>query len=54
MVEFLLAGASAVAVGTAHFMRPRVGLSLLRQLQSYCRRHGIERVADLVGTVEPW
>ena len=54
VVEFLLAGASAVAIGTAHFERPRVGRTILRQLQAYCRRKGVDRVADLTGAMKPW
>lgn len=54
VVEFLLAGASAVAVGTAHFERPRIGRTIMRQLDAYCRKHDVGRVTDLVGGVEPW
>jgi dihydroorotate dehydrogenase (NAD+) catalytic subunit len=54
VVEYLLAGASAVAIGTAHFERPRVGQTVLRQLRSYCRRKGVDRVADLIGAMRPW
>jgi dihydroorotate dehydrogenase (NAD+) catalytic subunit len=54
VVEFLLAGASAVAIGTAHFERPRIGRTVLRELHAYCCRHGIDRIADLIGAMEPW
>jgi dihydroorotate dehydrogenase (NAD+) catalytic subunit len=54
VVEYLLAGASAVAIGTAHFARPRIGRSITRQLRSYCRRNGIERVAELTGAMRSW
>jgi dihydroorotate dehydrogenase (NAD+) catalytic subunit len=54
VVEYLLAGASAVAIGTAHFERPRVGRAILRQLRRYCRRQRVERVSDLVGAMKPW
>jgi dihydroorotate dehydrogenase (NAD+) catalytic subunit len=54
VVEYLLAGASAVAIGTAHFERPRVGRTVLRQLRSYCSRKGVDRVADLIGAMRPW
>jgi dihydroorotate dehydrogenase len=43
-----------VAIGTAHFERPRVGRRVLRELQAYCRRHGVDRVADLIGAMRPW
>ena len=54
VVEFLLAGASAVGVGTAHFARPRVGRRIVNQLTKYMRKHGIEKVTDLIGAVQPW
>ncbi len=48
-VELLLAGASAVQVGTATFEDPRAPLRVLRGLEAWCRRHRVARVADLVG-----
>lgn len=49
-VELLLAGASAVQVGTAMFADPRAPGRILDELERWCRRHGVERVADLVGS----
>lgn len=54
VVEYLLAGASAVAIGSAHFERPRIGRSVLKQLRSYCRRSRVSRVRDLTGAMRPW
>ncbi len=54
VVEYLLAGASAVAVGTAHFAEPRVGARLLEELGAYCRRHRVTAVRELIGAFEPW
>ena len=48
-VELLLAGASAVQVGTATFADPRAPARILGELERWCRRHGVARVADLVG-----
>ena len=48
-VELLLAGASAVQVGTATFADPRAPTRVLADLVDWCRRHGVSRVADLVG-----
>ncbi|MDR1322447.1 MAG: dihydroorotate dehydrogenase [Gracilibacteraceae bacterium] len=48
-VEFLLAGASAVAVGTANFTDPRAPLAVLRGMDDYCRENGFARVTELVG-----
>lgn len=51
-LEFILAGASAVQVGTANFIRPDAAIRVLRDLEDYLRRHGIASVRELVGTLE--
>ena len=51
-VEMMLAGASAVGIGTASFRDPRAPQKLVRDLERWCRRHGVERVSDLVGAIE--
>jgi dihydroorotate dehydrogenase (NAD+) catalytic subunit len=48
-VEMLLAGASAVGVGTATFADPRAPLRIVDELREWCAAHGVERVQDLVG-----
>jgi dihydroorotate dehydrogenase (NAD+) catalytic subunit len=48
-VELLLAGASAVQVGTATFADPRAPARVLADLVDWCRRHGVSRLAELVG-----
>jgi dihydroorotate dehydrogenase (NAD+) catalytic subunit len=50
-VEFLLAGASAVAVGTAIFADPRAPLRVIEELDAYLDSHGIASVSELVGQV---
>ena len=51
-VEFLLAGATAVAVGTANFVDPTSCVRIVDGLAEYCARHGIARVSDLTGALE--
>jgi dihydroorotate dehydrogenase (NAD+) catalytic subunit len=51
-LEFLIAGASAIQVGTANFVDPFIWGKLLEGIEDYMRRHGVARVADLVGTVD--
>lgn len=51
-VEFMLAGASAVAVGTASFVDPTSTVRVVDGIREYCVRHGIPRAADLVGAME--
>ncbi|MFA5882252.1 MAG: dihydroorotate dehydrogenase [Acidimicrobiia bacterium] len=50
-VEMLLAGASAVGVGTATFLDPRATLRIRDELVAWCGAHGVTRVADLVGAL---
>jgi dihydroorotate dehydrogenase (NAD+) catalytic subunit len=51
-VEFMLAGATAVQAGTASFADPRACEKLAGGLESWCRGHGIEKVASLTGALE--
>jgi len=52
-VEFLLAGASAVAVGTANFVDPTATIRVIDGIAEYCRAQGVARVQELVGAVLP-
>lgn len=47
VVEYVLAGASAVAMGTVHLAEPRAGKRILNELSTWCRRHNVDRLADL-------
>jgi dihydroorotate dehydrogenase (NAD+) catalytic subunit len=49
--EFLLAGATAVAVGTASFIQPAAPLAVIDGLAAYCRSAGVSNVQELVGAV---
>ncbi len=51
-VEFLLAGATAVEVGTASYADPRASERLAKGLESWCKSHQVERVASLTGAIE--
>jgi dihydroorotate dehydrogenase (NAD+) catalytic subunit len=50
--EMLLAGASAVGVGTATFADPRAPLRILEELRGWCAAHGVRHVKELVGALE--
>jgi dihydroorotate dehydrogenase (NAD+) catalytic subunit len=50
-LEFLIAGASAVAVGTASFIQPDAAARIVEGIRDYCRRHDIARLSDLVGSL---
>ena len=51
-VEFLLAGATAVQVGTASYADPRATERLAHGLEAWCRSHGVEQAASLTGALE--
>ncbi|HZL34546.1 MAG TPA: dihydroorotate dehydrogenase [Tepidisphaeraceae bacterium] len=51
-VEFILAGASAVAVGTALFVDPAAPNTICQGLEQYMKKQGVERLADLIGALE--
>jgi dihydroorotate dehydrogenase (NAD+) catalytic subunit len=51
VVQYLLAGASLVAVGTAALKNPRVPGRLIRGLARWCDRHGVGAITDIVGSV---
>ncbi len=52
-IELMMAGASAVQVGTATFADPRTVVRVLDGMESWCRDHDVARVADLTGQVVP-
>ena len=51
-VEFLLAGAAAVEVGTASYADPRATERIAQDLEQWCARHHVARVADLTGALD--
>ena len=51
-VEFLLAGASAIEIGTANFIDPTITVKVAKGIVEYCERHGINNVSDLTGALE--
>lgn len=50
-LEFLLAGATAVEVGTANFVDPAVTVKIIDYIDDYCRRHGIEDINEIIGAI---
>ena len=51
-IEFLLAGASAVAVGAMNFVNPYTTVEVVEGIEAYMERYGIENVTELIGAVE--
>jgi dihydroorotate dehydrogenase (NAD+) catalytic subunit len=52
VLEFMIAGANAVQVGTANFVDPFIWPRLLAGIEAYMQRHALSRLADIVGTVD--
>jgi dihydroorotate dehydrogenase (NAD+) catalytic subunit len=50
-IEFMLAGASAIQVGTANFIDPGVSVSIAEGIADYCRRHGFKSAKELTGAL---
>ena len=51
-LEFLIAGASAVQIGTANFVNPRATLDILEGIETFLLQHHIEKLADIIGTIK--
>jgi len=54
VLEFMIAGADAVQIGTANFVDPFIWTKLLDGIRDYGKRHNVARVSDLVGTVDTY
>ncbi len=50
-MEFILAGASAVQLGTANFVHPDATITTLRWIEDYCNRHGVSDIKELIGAL---
>jgi dihydroorotate dehydrogenase (NAD+) catalytic subunit len=53
-LEFLIAGARAVQVGTANFYQPDASQRIALGLQEYCRSHRIENINEIIGSLHPY
>ena len=51
-IEMILAGASAVAVGTANFHNPAVTMEIIDGIEEYMKRNGFNAVSEMVGLVK--
>jgi len=51
-IEFIIAGASAVGIGTASFIEPACSLEIVKGIRQYCTRHGIANIGELTGSLD--
>ena len=52
-IEFIIAGASAVGIGTANFMKPDCSIGIIQGIRQYCERKNITNIKELVGSLSP-
>lgn len=50
-IEFMLAGATAVEIGTANFIDPAVTVKIIDYMDDYCNRHGIKDINEIIGLI---
>lgn len=50
-IEFMLAGATAVEIGTANFIDPAVTMKVIDYMEEYCLRHGIKDINEIIGCI---
>lgn len=50
-IEFMLAGARAVQIGTANFIDPQVTVKAIDWMEGWCRRHGVADINEIVGEI---
>ena len=51
-VEFMLAGATAVQIGTYNFVDPTISVKVIVGINDYCNRHGVKSVKEIIGALE--
>jgi dihydroorotate dehydrogenase (NAD+) catalytic subunit len=51
-LQYIVAGASLVGIGTAALRDPRAPMRVVKEMAAWCDAHGVARISDLVGTLE--
>ncbi len=51
-IEFMIAGAAAISVGTANFVNPGVSMEIIEGIRNYCKKKKLKKINELVGTVK--
>ena len=51
-IEFMLAGSSAIQIGTANFIDPQISIKILKGIEDYCIENNVSAVKDLIGALE--
>lgn len=53
-LEYMMAGATAVAVGTGQFVNPRCCVEIIEGLEEFCREQGVEKITEVKGAAQAW
>lgn len=51
-IEFMLAGASSVQIGTANFVNPDITIKIIEGIKNYCIQHGVKNISELIGAMK--
>ena len=51
-LEFLIAGAKAVEVGTANFIDPESTVKIIEEIEAFCQKNGIDKIEEIIGTLK--
>ena len=51
-IEFILAGATAVAIGTGNFVNPETTVNVIKGIEDYMRRYNVQDINELIGAVK--
>lgn len=50
-IEFMMAGASAVQIGTVNFFNPNAGQNIIEEMEAFCKEQGIKNINEIVGII---
>ena len=48
-IEFMIAGATAISVGTANFINPKASIEIIEGIEQYCKRKKIKSIGNIIG-----
>ena len=51
-LEYMMAGATAVAVGTGQFVNPRCCVEIIEGLEEFCRKQGVKKITEVKGVAQ--
>lgn len=50
-IEFMMAGASAIQIGTVNFFNPLAGMEIIKEIEEFCKQEGINDIKDIIGVI---